>query len=108
MTFLAEGTAVLAVAAVAILVTIALALARAVIGGTVYDRILAVNVTGTKTTLLIAVLGFLAGRPDFLDIALVYALINFLGMIAVLRLFRYGRSTAERRRSLENRSERRP
>lgn len=70
---------------IAILVTMALALARAFIGPTVYDRLLAVNVFGTKTVLLIAVLGFLAGRPEFLDIALVYALINFVGTIAVLR-----------------------
>lgn len=108
MTFLADGTAVLAATVVAILVTIAFALARAIAGPTVYDRMLAVNVTGTKTTLLIALLGFLAGRPDFLDIALVYALINFLGIIAVLRLFRYGRSTAESRRALESRPVRRP
>jgi len=56
----------------------------------VYDRILAVNTFGTKTVLLIAILGFLMGRPDFLDIALVYALINFIGTIAVLKLVRYG------------------
>lgn len=77
-------------ATVAILVTMALALARALLGPTVYDRILAVNLFGTKTVLLIAVLGFLTGRPDFLDIALVYALINFIGTIAVLKFLRYG------------------
>jgi multisubunit Na+/H+ antiporter MnhF subunit len=37
------------------------------------------------------VLGFLSGRPDFLDIALVYTLINFIGLVAVLRFFEYGR-----------------
>ncbi|MEE9300974.1 MAG: monovalent cation/H+ antiporter complex subunit F [Alphaproteobacteria bacterium] len=79
-----------AAAAAALVVTMALALARALIGPTIYDRILAVNSTGTKVVLLIAVMGFLAGRPDFLDIALVYALINFIGTIAVLRLFRRG------------------
>lgn len=77
-------------AALAILVTMAVALARAVAGPTIYDRILAVNVFGTKTVLIIAVLGFLGGRPDFLDIALVYALINFIGVIAVLKLVAYG------------------
>lgn len=77
-------------AALAILVTMAVALARAVAGPTIYDRILAVNVFGTKTVLIIAVLGFLGGRPDFLDIALVYALINFIGVIAVLKLVTYG------------------
>lgn len=78
------------VAAIAILVTMALALARAFIGPTLYDRILAVNMFGTKTVLIIAVLGFLMGRPDFLDIALVYALINFIGVIALLKYFKYG------------------
>ena len=76
-------------ATLALLVAMALALARAFIGPTVYDRILAVNVFGTKTVLLIAALGFLAGRPDFLDIALVYALINFIGTIAIMKFFKY-------------------
>jgi len=79
-----------AVAAAAILITMAMALARALMGPTVYDRIVAVNMFGTKTVLIIAVLGFLTGRPDFLDIALVYALINFIGIIAVLKFFEYG------------------
>ncbi|MFQ5955946.1 MAG: monovalent cation/H+ antiporter complex subunit F [Kiloniellales bacterium] len=74
-----------AAAAAAVLATMALALTRALLGPTVYDRILAVNMIGTKTVLLIAVFGFLTGRPDFLDIALVYALINFVGVIAVLK-----------------------
>jgi multicomponent Na+:H+ antiporter subunit F len=77
-------------AALAILITMALAMARALIGPTVYDRILAANMFGTKIVLIIAVLGFLNGRPDFLDIALVYALINFIGVIAVLKFIRYG------------------
>ncbi len=77
-------------AAIAILATMALALLRAFIGPTLYDRILAVNMFGTKTVLIIAVLGFLMGRPDFLDIALVYALINFIGVIALLKYFKYG------------------
>lgn len=78
-------------ATIAILITMTMALARAFIGPTVYDRLLAVNAFGTKTVLLIAVLGFLAGRPEFLDIALVYALINFIGTVAVLKFSRYGR-----------------
>ena len=77
-------------ATAAIVVTMALALLRAFIGPTVYDRILAVNMFGTKTVLMIAVLGFLMGRPEFLDIALVYALINFIGTIAMLKYFKYG------------------
>lgn len=77
-------------AAVALLITMLFALLRAFVGPTLYDRILAVNTFGTKTVLMVAVLGFLMGRPDFLDIALVYALINFIGTIAVLKFFRYG------------------
>jgi multicomponent Na+:H+ antiporter subunit F len=79
-----------AAATLAILVAMALALTRALLGPTVYDRVLAVNSFGTKTVLLIAVLGFLAGRPDFLDISLVYALINFIGTIAVLKFLKFG------------------
>jgi multicomponent Na+:H+ antiporter subunit F len=78
------------VAMVAILVTMGLALIRAAAGPTVFDRIMALNMFGTKTVLLIAVIGFLTERPDFLDIALVYALMNFIGVIAVLRFSRYG------------------
>lgn len=66
----------------------ALALLRAVIGPSVYDRVLAVNMLGTKTVLLLAVIAFLMGRPDFLDLALAYALINFIGILAVLEFFR--------------------
>ena len=72
----------------AILVTMGLALARAALGPTVFDRILALNMFGTKTVLLIAVIGFLTGRPNFLDLALVYALINFIGVVAMLRFSR--------------------
>jgi len=76
-------------AILATLVTMALALLRAVRGPTVYDRVLAVNMFGTKTVLLLAALAFLFGRPDFLDLVLVYALINFIGVFAVLEFFRY-------------------
>ncbi len=75
---------------VAIVTTMALALARAVLGPTLFDRILALNMFGTKTVLLIAVIGFLTGRPEFLDLALVYALINFIGIVAVLRFMKFG------------------
>ena len=74
----------------AILITMGLALARAIAGPTVYDRIAAVNLFGTKTVLLIAILAFVSGRSDLLDIALVYALINFIGVIAVLKLVTTG------------------
>jgi len=78
-----------AVAALALTFAMALALIRALLGPTVYDRILAVNMFGTKTVLLLAVLGFLMGRPEFADIALAYALINFIGVLAVMKVFKY-------------------
>jgi len=77
-------------ASLAILITMGLALVRALAGPTTYDRIAAVNMFGTKTVLLIAVLAFLAGRTDLLDIALVYALINFIGVVAALKLVTQG------------------
>ncbi len=77
-------------ASLAILATMSLAMIRALLGPTVYDRVLAVNMFGTKTVLIIAVLGFLTGRPDFLDLALLYGLINFVGTLAVLKFFEYG------------------
>ena len=79
-----------ATVSVAIIVCMLLALARAFMGPTLYDRVLAANAFGTKTVLMIALLGFLMGRPDFVDIALLYALINFIGTIAILKFFRYG------------------
>ena len=63
-------------------------LARALLGPSVYDRVLAVNMMGTKTVLLLSVITFMVGRPDFLDLALAYALINFIGVLAVLEFFR--------------------
>lgn len=75
------------IVSLAILVTMALALLRALLGPSVYDRVLAVNMFGTKTALLLSVVAFLYGRPDFLDLALAYALINFVGVLAVLEFF---------------------
>jgi len=71
-------------ATIAILVVMIMAIARGIMGPTLYDRILAVNMFGTKTVLLISLLGFVMGRPEFLDIAIVYALINFISVIGVL------------------------
>lgn len=77
-------------ATITILVVMLIILLRAALGPTVFDRILAINTFGTVTVLLIALFGFLTDRPDFMDIALLYALINFISTIAVLKLFRYG------------------
>ena len=91
------------VAMVAILATMVLALIRVVLGPTVYDRILAVNMAGTKTILLIAVIGFLTGRPDFLDLALIYVVLGFVITIAVLKFVEYGNfaATGEKDRKAE-------
>ncbi len=88
-----------AVAMTAVLLTMALALVRAVKGPTVVDRILAANMFGTKTVLLIAVAGFLTERPEWLDLALVYALVNFVGTIAVAKYARFGNLASDDSRS---------
>ena len=74
-----------AISAFGILIAMIMALIRAGLGPTVFDRILAVNMFGTMTVLFIGVIGYVTKRPDFLDIALVYALMNFISIIAVLR-----------------------
>jgi len=79
-----------AVAAIALLVTLALVLVRSILGPTVFDRTLAANTVGTVAVMLLAVIGFLLGRPEFLDLAIIYGLLNVIGTIAVLKFFRYG------------------
>lgn len=78
-----------AISALSLFVAMILVLIRLYAGPTLYDRVLAVNSFGTHTVLFIGVIGFLTGRPDFLDIALLYALINFVGTITILKFFRY-------------------
>ena len=72
-----------------------LALVRAALGPTVFDRILAVNMFGTMTVLMIGVLGYMTKRPDFLDLALVYALMNFLATIAILKYSDFSKSPSD-------------
>ena len=67
-----------------------LILIRIVIGKTTFDRVLAINSLGTIIVIGIALHGFYSDRPEFLDIAIVYALINFIGTVAVLKLFSTG------------------
>jgi multicomponent Na+:H+ antiporter subunit F len=81
---------VFAAAAIALLIALALLLARAVLGPTVFDRLLAANTIGTVAVVLLATIGFLTGRPDFLDLSIVYGLLNIVGTIAVLKFFRHG------------------
>lgn len=75
---------------IAIIVVMVLVFLRGVLGPSLYDRILAINTFGTATVLVIALLGFFMRRPDFMDIALVYSLINFIGTVAILKLSRFG------------------
>ncbi len=77
------------VALFAILIGMCLLLVRALLGPTLYDRVLAANSFGTKTVLVLGLLGFVMGRPEFLDIAILYTLINFVSTIAILKFFRY-------------------
>ena len=78
-----------AAASIAVLVAIALYLVRGLLGPTAFDRILAMNAMGTKTVILVALLGFVFDRPYFLDIALVYAMINFLATMAILKFIEF-------------------
>jgi multicomponent Na+:H+ antiporter subunit F len=79
-----------AAAALALLVTLLLAVLRAALGPSVFDRAQAVNTVGSACMLLLAVIGFLTGRPEFLDLAIVYGLLNVIGTIAVLKFIRHG------------------
>lgn len=74
-------------AIIALLITLALTLIRAFLGPNIYDRILAVNSFGTKTVLLIVVGGHALSWFSYVDIALMYALVNFVGTLAVMRFF---------------------
>lgn len=79
-------TFVLVLTTLAIFATMALGLVRAFAGPTLYDRILAVNMIGTKTVLVVALITYVTGNDDLIDVALTYALINFISIIAVLKL----------------------
>jgi multicomponent Na+:H+ antiporter subunit F len=79
-----------AAATIAVLIAMFMCLIRAFCGPSLFDRILAVNCFGTCTVLFIAILGFLTKRPDFMDVALLYTLINFIATIAVLKFCKYG------------------
>lgn len=86
-------------ASIAILIAMAMGLARAVLGPTLFDRISAVNMFGTKAVLLVAVFAYFSGRPDLLDIALLYSLLNFVGVVAALRLVERGKHFANHAQS---------
>ena len=77
-------------AACAVVVSLVLAVIRALKGPTVFDRLLAANAIGTGAILLLAVFGFMTGRPEFLDIGITYGLLNLIGTLAALKWFKYG------------------
>ncbi|MCH2171714.1 monovalent cation/H+ antiporter complex subunit F [Myxococcota bacterium] len=87
-----------AAALLGVLVTMVIELILASRGPTVFDRILAVNTFGTMTILLIALCGYHFGRPDFMDLALIYALLNFIGSVAVAKFSRFGNLARDHRR----------
>ena len=70
--------------------SLTLALLRTALGPTAFDRVLAVNSIGTIVIIGIALHGFLMWRPEFVDISILYAIINFIGTIAVLKVFSTG------------------
>ena len=74
----------------AVLAALGLAVVRVLSGPTAFDRLLAANVIGNGAILILALFGFLTGRPAFLDIAITYSLLNVIGTMAVLKFFRYG------------------
>ena len=80
----------LAAGLAAIAIAIMIALIRVALGPSAFDRVLAVNTIGTMIILGIALHGFVMGRPEFLDISVLYAILNFIGTFAVLKLFSTG------------------
>ncbi|MGB3457823.1 MAG: monovalent cation/H+ antiporter complex subunit F [Halobacteriota archaeon] len=76
--------------ALLIVVTIILALYRATLGPEVYNRVAAVNVIGTKTIVLLVIIGYIFERPLFFDISLLYALLNFIGTLAFAKYLERG------------------
>ena len=78
------------IATIAIIIALTLTVIRAVRGPTIFDRVLAGNAVGAVAILLLIIVGFLFGRPDWVDIALTYALLNIIATLAILKYFRHG------------------
>ena len=79
-----------AVATIAVIAALVLVVIRVIKGPTVFDRVLAANSVGTLAILLLAVLGFLNGRPEWLDLGITYGVLNLIGTLAILKFFRHG------------------
>ena len=89
------------IGSILILITFAFTLYRAIQGPDMFDRIVAINSSGTLAVLLISIYGFLMNRPDFLDLAIIYGFLNVVGTIAILKFFRYGNLGFEESNSKE-------
>ena len=79
-----------AVGTIAVIAALVLVVIRVIKGPTVFDRVLAANSVGTLAILLLAVLGFLNGRPEWLDLGITYGVLNLIGTLAILKFFRHG------------------
>ncbi len=79
-----------AVGTFAVIAALVLVVIRVIKGPTVFDRVLAANSVGTLAILLLAVLGFLNGRPEWLDLGITYGVLNLIGTLAILKFFRHG------------------
>ena len=77
-------------ATLAVIAAMVLVVVRVVRGPTLFDRVLAGNSIGTLAIILLAVLGFLNGRPEWLDLGLTYGVLNLIGTLAILKFFRHG------------------
>ncbi|RLI83832.1 cation:proton antiporter [Archaeoglobales archaeon] len=66
-----------------LLITTSIVLYRVIKGPSLFDRIVGINAIGTKTILMIVVISYVFERPSFLDIALLYAILNFIGSIVI-------------------------
>ncbi|MBB5751723.1 monovalent cation/H+ antiporter complex subunit F [Prosthecomicrobium pneumaticum] len=97
MTLSGFSGGVLAAAMLAVLVALSLMVVRVLKGPTTFDRLVATNSIGNGAILLVALAGYLTGRPDFLDLGLTYALLNLIGTFAVLKFFDHGALGAEGR-----------
>jgi multicomponent Na+:H+ antiporter subunit F len=76
--------------ALAVIAALALVVVRVLKGPTLFDRVLAGNSVGSLAIIFLAVLGFLNGRPEWLDIAMTYGLLNLISTLAILKFFRHG------------------
>jgi multicomponent Na+:H+ antiporter subunit F len=72
-------------AVLVMLAGVGLVLLRAILGPSLYDRVLAANTMGTQAVILVVLFAFLLDQPWLLDMALLYALINFVATVAILR-----------------------